>query len=603
MSKTGIFTSNLNITILNRGRGWLRPLFLFLLSSIVNPGYPENIQATQALAHDRLGDITEGEMTLYLRSKERDSPSIKRDTGVSWSDIEEYSIIRILAASAEADLQGFLDTPPVRWGLWKLHTAEAYLRFEKEIFTPKRDPSPKEIEEYYQDHQKDFEEKGHIRFRSIFLDATRCPDEKCRKDLRQKAGQILANLVDGSTVPVVVPLERFLAVASEATGQPTFSFEVRGPFSLGQISPTIEKAALSLEPEEVGPLIKVKHGYQILRLESKAVPGIHPLNEVRARIRETLRVRETQTRRRIFVNRMLDSGRLEISEEGLAALLKSATDPQQASQMMLSPAFDGGLTVGDYLDYMTAFGMPLRKGDDSDEKVIASHRDTIQRFLLVPDLTYQEAVAAGFTSETTFQERLKVGRILFLGNLYLKHLVKIRLESQPRITPEEITTYYDSHLDKFMSKEEYRLREIAARPRDATSPPGIEFAYREAEGKVLMALKEIQEGSPEESIIQQVSQGPEAAQGGLVGWTLYGTRYSADIWKVLSETPTGAWIGQVFRFGNQVVSLKVEERKASERLALAECSLEILNKLEQKRYEAEKERVEQEVQKGAELTE
>ncbi len=601
MSRTGIFTE-CHDRNLGWERGCPRSLCLILLFLSVVPAYSGTASNNQVLAHDRLGDITQGEMALYRRSKEH-TPSTKSNSQENTrNDIEEYSALRILAASAESERQDFIDTPSVRWGLWKVRTAEAYTRFMEEVFTPDRNPSSEEIEKYYREHQKDFEIKGHIRFRSIFLDATRCPDEPSRRELERKAEEILAALVGSATIPAEVPLDRFLEVASEAMGQPTSSFEIRGPFPLGQISPSIEKTALSLEPGQVGPVITVKHGFQILRLESKALPGIHPLEEVRTRIREILRVRETQGRRKDFIDRMVDSGDLEVSQEGLAALLRSATDPLQASSVMLSPAFEGGLTVGKYLEYLDATGTALRQGDDPDEKVMSTHRDTIQRFLLVPDLTYQEAEATGLTSDATFQERLKVGNILFLGNLYLKRLVHSRLEKQPRITVEEIRAYYESHPDEFMSKEEYLLREILVRIGEAASPPAIEFAYREAEEKVLMALQQIHNGSSEEELIREISQGAEASQGGLTGWVLSGTRYSHEIWKVLAEVPNGTWCRQVFRFGGSVIALKVEDRKASERIPLGECHMEIFSKLESKRYRDEEEWVKREARKGLKWT-
>lgn len=602
MLKTGISTSNQFIQAVHRGRRHLRPLWLCVCIFSALPGFPQSPLTNQIIAHDCLGDITQGDLRLYLRAKERNVVPGKRSSTPLHEDIQDFSTLRILAASAETSSEGLLDTPSARWGLWKIHTAEAYTRFMEEVFTPSRNPSPAEIEAYYTTHQKDFEEKGHIRFRSIFLDATRCADEKARKDLEQKAGEILARLVAGSTVPVVVPLEHFLSVASESMGQPTSSFEIRGPFALSQISPTIEKAAMNLEPGQVGPVVVTKHGYQILRLESKAVPGTHKLDEVQTRIRETLRLRETQARRKDFIDRMLHSGKLEVSEEGLAALVKSSTDPQRVSQIMLSDSFSGGLTAGRYLDYLSAGNTPLRLPGDSDEKVRNSHRDTIQRFLLVPDLTYQEAEAAGLTSETTFQERLKVGRILFLGNFYLKHLVEAALQNHPRITPEEIRGYYDSHPDEFMNKEEYLLREIAAYPRDTTSPPALEFAFREAEEKVLKAIEEIHNGVPEEEVVKQVSQGNEAVQGGLTSWTLHGTRYTPEIWKALSETPTGVWNDQVFRFSNQVIGLKVEDRKASERRPLSDCTFEIMGILERKCSQDEEQRIRRAIQAASGLT-
>ncbi len=584
------------------GRGKPRPLFVLFLIWAILPSIAAALPGGEILACDRLGEITQSEIALFKHSQEHGGVPQKQALVPSPEDLETFSTLRILAASAETDPAGLLETPLARWGLWRLCTGEAYSRYMEEIFTPGQNPSPEEIEKYYQDHQKDFEEKGHIRFRSIFLDTTRCTDTACHTGLEKKAGQILAALVSGASAPTTVPLDLFLKVASEFTSQPTSAFEVRGPFPLGQISPVLEKAALSLEPGQVGPVIPTKHGFQILRLESKAVPGVHPLEEVRARIRQTLRVHETQTRRKEFIDRMLDSGKLAVSEEGLTALIKSATQPQETAPVLLSSAFKGGLTVGRYLDYMMAMSMTLRPPGDPDEKVKAFHRDTIQRFLLVPDLTFQEAQAAGLTSDTTFQERIKVGRILFLGNLFLNHLVAARLEKQPQITPEEIKAYYDSHPSEFMSPEEYRLCEIAAHPNSATSPSTLEFAYREAEQKVLKAMAEIQEGTPEEQIIQQMSQGTEAAPGGVTGWLLSGTRYPLEIWKALSGTPTGAWCGQVFRFGSLVVGLKVEDRKASQGRPIEECTLEIHEKIHNQRRTAQEEQLKQEIRKTSGLT-
>lgn len=116
-----------------------------------------------------------------------------------------------------------------------------------------------------------------------------------------------------------------------------------------------------------------------------------------------------------------------------------------------------------------------------------------------------------------------------------------------------------------------------------------------------MAINQIHSGSSEEGLIREISQGAEASQGGLTGWVLSGTRYSYEIWKILSETPIGTWCDQVFRFGGSVIALKVENRKASERIPLGECQMEIFSKLEGERFRDEEGWVKREARKGLKL--
>lgn len=62
-----------------------------------------------------------------------------------------------------------------------------------------------------------------------------------------------------------------------------------GYFRKGQLVPEFEEAALSLNPGEVGPVIRTQFGYHVLKLTGKKDSDIEPYEKVKARVYEELK--------------------------------------------------------------------------------------------------------------------------------------------------------------------------------------------------------------------------------------------------------------------------------------------------------------------------
>jgi PPIC-type PPIASE domain len=126
--------------------------------------------------------------------------------------------------------------------------------------------SDAEIEQYYKDHQADFEE---VRARHILISTQPPPPDPEKKgeqpkaltkdEARKKAEEVLAKARKG---------EDFAALAKQYSDDPG-SKDKGGEYTFGhgQFVPEFEKAAFSMKPGEISDLVETQFGYHIIKLE------------------------------------------------------------------------------------------------------------------------------------------------------------------------------------------------------------------------------------------------------------------------------------------------------------------------------------------------
>ena len=564
----------------------------------------QETQPNRVLATFDGQSITTSDYNLYLRSNRgpivRNRPNYPDHPKV----LEDFALTRIASASLEKQVTHEVILKALRWEIWSLECKEAYTRIFETVFTPGTTPSQEEIEKFYQEHLTELAGRKEFSFRNIFFDLSRCNDDSCRSETERTANETLSILkaqIDSTSG--TVSLSRFLEVASLKTGKATSEFQVRGPFPMGEINAELERTAMSLQPGQISGLLKTRTGLQILRLETKSTGESPTLEQATEGIRQRIQTSRISQHRRDFQETLTDSSKIQISTEGFGELVRWATAPNEVKDVVMANVGPFTLKVLDYLNYVKLNSrdfLPLP--EQSAQEIRESHENIIRSRIIEQELIRQKAEELGLTRDATYTNRVKIGMEVLVGGRYLQLLNQSHFVTLSPIPENEIEEYFRQHSDEYQSGAQYKLREIAIKPRDATEPVEVEMAMREAEKKALEAVEAIQKGTNEEELIRKVSSGEEAASGGVTGWLLKDTRYSPLVWKDLISLSPGSWTSKSYRHRGLAVVLKMEEMIPSEPLTLEQARSEIEAHLQTQRRQAESKRLRNELLRNAHFT-
>ncbi len=148
------------------------------------------------------------------------------------------------------------------------------IEIEYLLIKPEKDirPEEEEIEEYYQKQKEDYRIPEKIRVRHILIKG---------KEARERIKEVSKRLKRG---------EGFEKLAKELSQCP--SKEKGGDlgfFKRGDMVEEFERVAFGLKEDQISRPVRSRFGYHIIKLEEKRESHIPPLEEVRERIKRTLK--------------------------------------------------------------------------------------------------------------------------------------------------------------------------------------------------------------------------------------------------------------------------------------------------------------------------
>ncbi|MBI3620717.1 MAG: peptidylprolyl isomerase [Nitrospirae bacterium] len=144
------------------------------------------------------------------------------------------------------------------------------------------------------------------------------------------------------------------------------------------------------------------------------------------------------------------------------------------------------------------------------------------------------------------------------NELLVAKLVSREVRSTVVIAPEEVQQYYDQHADDFSLPERVRLRQIfLAAPADNAEE------HESKRAKAQSLLEQLRNGAEFDQLARRFSNGPEAKEGGLLGWFTPGS-----LMPQLDRAAFGLQNGQISDLIESPVGwhiLKMEEREGHRR--------------------------------------
>ena len=239
----------------------------------------------------------------------------------------------------------------------------------------------------------------------------------------------------------------------------------------------------------------------------------------------------------------------------LSDLQKKATDDEDFNRKAqdqlreaLEQAIDGKILLRE----------ALLAGLEINDKDVEERIGEIKKRFASSEEFEKELASAGETM-SGFRDRVRK-HILAATMGVRKHR---QFEEAAEIAEAEIAKYYEDNKDKFTHPERVSVRRIflqaAAAPQERA----------QAKARLQELKKQVDAGADFAELAKSYSAGPEAAQGGLVGWVMPG-----DLVKGLSDVafslPEGG-VSDVIETEFGVVLLKVDKKEAAGTMSLDEA--------------------------------
>lgn len=249
-------------------------------------------------------------------------------------DVVEYEqeVGRELAVQKLRDLIGSMvsltDADVDRAYLEEGETAEVdYVLFREADYAASSEPSPRDLETWFQDHRGDYRtpERRRVAYALIAREPLMSSAQVSEEEIRQqyeanrttryqspeqwRASHILFKVPDGATSDQSEAIRaRAGAVLNEVRAGGDFgslaaqhSEDTSGPaggdlgwFPRGRMVPEFERAAEALSDGQVSDLVRTSFGFHIIQLTGHRPAGTRPLEEVRDQLRQELVFRSAQ---------------------------------------------------------------------------------------------------------------------------------------------------------------------------------------------------------------------------------------------------------------------------------------------------------------------
>ncbi len=177
----------------------------------------------------------------------------------------------------------------------------------------------------------------------------------------------------------------------------------------------------------------------------------------------------------------------------------------------------------------------------------------------------------GFTLE---DYRKRIG-----DEILLRRVVNIEVSSRVSVTPEEVRSYYDSHIKDYMPPERLRASHILFLA-PVNAPPDVERAKRAAAADV---LQRIRSGASFEEMAKRYSQDPSGAKGGDLGIIRRG-EVLPNFERVLFSLKEGE-VSEIARTRAGFHLIKLVKRLSAEPKPFSEVEAEIRDKIFQNKAE------------------
>jgi len=139
---------------------------------------------------------------------------------------------------------------------------------------------PDQIERYYESNREEFRTGERVTVRDIFFRVEPLDSDRETDRLHHKAEEVRQLAIGGRS------FEELARQFSEGPGAEKGG--LLGTFARGELEAELEPVVFALSPGQLSDVVRVDHGFHILRVDRIEPPGYRTLDEARDQIREGL---------------------------------------------------------------------------------------------------------------------------------------------------------------------------------------------------------------------------------------------------------------------------------------------------------------------------
>ncbi|HPM76655.1 MAG TPA: SurA N-terminal domain-containing protein [bacterium] len=227
----------------------------------------------------------------------------------------------------------------------------------------------------------------------------------------------------------------------------------------------------------------------------------------------------------------------------------------------------------------------LRLGIEVTETEIDAYIERVKKANSYTDETLNMALIQQGISMAEFRERIKL-------EILRDQYVSFRMRDKLRVKDEDIRAYYENHPEEFAGEPVVRIAEI----RLNLPPNPSEEQVREIFVKINEVYEKLLAGGDFAELARQYSQGPTAADGGMMG----SLKMNSQLKPVYNKAVTPLEVGKhstIFRDENGFFILLLIEKTQVGLVPFAEVEDKIAMRLRKVAAEREMERLAQELYK------
>jgi peptidyl-prolyl cis-trans isomerase D len=151
-----------------------------------------------------------------------------------------------------------------------------YVRFSPQAYRTEVTVSPEEVQEYYDMHLDQYQQPERVRVRHILIGVGPEAGPDAVKAAKKKAEKVLAEARRGVNF---ADLARKYSDDRSASEGGDLGYFVRG-----EMEPTLERIVFSLRRGEIGPVVRTRYGFHIVKVEDREPGKTRALDEVKDEI-------------------------------------------------------------------------------------------------------------------------------------------------------------------------------------------------------------------------------------------------------------------------------------------------------------------------------
>ncbi len=233
-----------------------------------------------------------------------------------------------------------------------------------------------------------------------------------------------------------------------------------GSFTWGEMDPTFEDTAYSLEVGEYSKPVKTRTGYSIIKLEEKEYNPLlteYQYHQKKSEIAQTIKIRKKKPSESDFIESLYDENEFDLKESGV---MKVADLLQKDYRNMESnDDFENELTAvykGNefYVDEVLTRIENLPEYHRSNINSVKSLKAAIEGFV-IQDILVEEAEERGYDDEDVMLDSYET----MLNNLFLKFKAR-EVAQKVEIPDSTLRNYYNENILFFSTHDEINIQEI-----------------------------------------------------------------------------------------------------------------------------------------------